>query len=166
MKRGYRGRVVVTNGNYFPVSIAAMWGELTRDDVNAMGRHYRLMHERNHRFASFVDSRHSFVPSAPMRRALADMSNEFEQASKKNGVCVTVVIDSKVLIGVLTAVRWFVKPAVELRYFNTAIASVAHIGQRFAAEGIAMAPGTAEFLARLDTATEDMLPSFSDGRSE
>ncbi|HEY4223316.1 MAG TPA: hypothetical protein VGO62_18285, partial [Myxococcota bacterium] len=71
---------------------------------------------------------------------------------ERDGVCVALVLDNKVLIGVLTAVRWFLKTHVEMRYFNTALQAFAWIEELMAAEHLEMKAGTREALLRLDAA--------------
>jgi hypothetical protein len=152
--------VIVATSAHFPVSMAAEWDDLTRDDIEAMRRNYTELHARGQRFAIFVDARRANVPSAPMRRALADMSNTFEAQSKKNAVCTAVVLNSPIMIGVLTAVQWFLKSEMELKYFARSVDAVAFIGEKLRAEGIAMPESAMRFAKKLDAATADQLPAL------
>src|SRR5438445_9871065 len=95
--------MILLTGAHFPVSMIALYGDITLADVDAMRAFYRDMHARQSRFAVFSDSRHCRAPSASIRRALTEMSNEFDEQSKKNAVCTAIVMDSPLLIGVLTA---------------------------------------------------------------
>jgi hypothetical protein len=142
--------------------MAAEWDDLTLDDIEAMRRHYTELHERGKRFAIFVDARRANVPSAPMRRALAEMSNTFEAQSKKNAVCTAVVLNSPIMVGVLTAVQWFLKSEMELKYFARAVDAVSFIATKFAAEGIVMPEGAVRFAKKLDAVSVKDLPALFD----
>ena len=147
--------VIATNASHLPVSLVAMWGDATLADVEAMRRFYDACHAQERRFATLVDSRRSAVPSVAVRRALADMSNDFAERAKKHTVCVAVILDSKVLIGVLTAVRWFMRDNAELHYFPTAKDGLAWIEVRLARESLPVPPAARALVARLDS-TDDV----------
>ncbi|MDP2343006.1 MAG: hypothetical protein Q8O67_18765 [Deltaproteobacteria bacterium] len=143
--------MLATNLHHLPISFVAMWGTVTEDDVEGMRRYYDECHRKGGRFVSLVDSRRSSVPTAPIRRALTDMSNTFHERSVRNTVCVAVVLDSKVLIGVLSALRWFLKTDADLRYFPTAAEALAWGAERLAAEKLTVPAGAGAVVAWLDS---------------
>jgi hypothetical protein len=155
--------MIATTDVHFPVSMAAEWGDLTLDDIEVMRGHYAELHTRGKRFAIFVDARRANVPSAPMRRALAEMSNTFEADSKKNAVCTAVVLNSQIMVGVLTAVQWFLRSEMELKYFARAVDALAFIGEKFRAERLAMPEGAMRLAKKLDAASADQLPALFSG---
>ena len=152
----YRGRVIATNVKHLPLSIVALWGVLTLDDVEVMRQYYEVCHGRGGRFVSLVDARRSQAPGATIRRALADMSNTFEQQAARNTVCVVVVLDSKLLIGVLTALRWFLKTDADLRYFPTAADALASAEERLKAESLSVPLGARALIEKLDGDNVDL----------
>src|SRR5688572_13764988 len=99
-------RVIVTSLRHVPLVVTVMWNETTLTDVEHMATCYRNAHRENRRLAFLVDSRRVSAPGAPVRRALADMTNELGDVAKRNTIGTVVVMDSAILIGALTAVRW------------------------------------------------------------
>ena len=142
--------------------VTLIWGEVTLDDVESLRLASAAMHAKNQRWAMLVDARNAQAPSSKVRRALADMSNTFQDETKRNSICVAVVFESSILIGVLTAVRWFLKTDVELRYFKTPTEAMVWVDEKCKAENLRLNAGAMSFMKKLDTATMSDVPSFGD----
>jgi hypothetical protein len=155
---------IIVSRRFAPaVAVAAMWGDTTLEDVDVMRHHYRAFHAQGHRFVTFVDARRANVPGSAVRRAVADMSNEFVEDSKKNSMGVIIVLDSKLLVGVLTAIRWFLRTDVtQQEWFASATACRPRIEELLTAEKLAFPEGLVPFLKKLDAAEEKDLPAFGD----
>jgi hypothetical protein len=153
--------MLVTNGAHFPIAFAILHGEVSHDDVEALRAFYEMLHARNERFATLIDARHVKVPGAAVRRALADMSNDFGPVAKKNTVTVTVVIDSQIVVGALQAIRWFLKTDVELQYQTTPLKALAYVEKKLAAENIKVPDSARTFVKRLEGAMSSDYGSFA-----
>ncbi len=146
--------MIVTNAAHLPVALVLFSGDVTLDDVAAMARFYDRVHARGSRFATLVDARRARAPSPAVRRAMADVSNKFGERSRKNLVTVSVVLDSKLLVGALTAVRWFLKDPVDMHYFDSAAGGLAAIAEALAGEELTMTPASRALLGNLDGAVD------------
>jgi hypothetical protein len=153
--------MLVTNGAHFPIAFAILHGEVSLDDVEALGAFYEVLHARDERFATLIDARHVKVPPASVRRALADMSNRFGARAKKNTVTVAIVIDSQIVVGALQAIRWFLKTDVEMQYQTTPTKALAYVEQKLALEKIAVPDSARAFVKRLDGATQGEYGNFA-----
>ena len=154
--------MITTNKSHLPVAVVVLSGEMNLEDVETLRRFYTAVHERGQRFATIVDARRvRGTPSSPVRRALGELTNDFQDRSKRNLVGVATVLNSKILIGALTAIRWFIREEVgELRYFDTAAAALVWIDAKLGAERQALPAPSRGFIERLDG--DDDVATFGD----
>lgn len=146
--------VLKVSASHLPVSFAILWGDVSLDEVAAMEQFYESLYARGQRFGAVVDARRARVPASPVRRAMADMSNRMEPRSKKLSIGTSTVLDSKILVAALQAVRWFIRAEVSLVYHSAARDSVEWMGTLLAAENLTL-PSSARTLAgQLDEARD------------
>lgn len=110
-----------------PLLIVKLEGKLTMDDVAVQRDSYQRRHERAEAFGLIVDSRAVELPTAEIRSALANLSNDFGDATKRDCIGVAVVVDSKLAVGALTAIKWFIRSPVDLTYHTSAALALAHL---------------------------------------
>ena len=147
--------MISTCASHLPVAVVAAWDDLTLDDVEAMRKFYSRCHATGLRFISVVDARRCNAPAAPIRRALADMTNAFEPEVRGRSIGTAVILDSAVLIGVLTALRWFIKGnSGELRYFPSAREAVVWAEAQLKAEHLSVPVAGRALVTRLDGAVD------------
>jgi hypothetical protein len=145
--------MLVTDSAHAPIALLRMSGDVTTDDVAKMRVFYQGWHARKQRFATIVDSRTVSPPGSAIRRALSELTNDFEELRKLNTVAVAVVLDSKILIGALTAIRWFINDKQgELRYFPTAQEALEWLEPLLAREGLGVDPTARDAVTALDAA--------------
>lgn len=78
------------------------------------------------------------------------MGNEFSELDAKNTVAVALLLDSPVLVGVLTAIQWFLRTKSPLKSFAAPADALAWIGALLQRESLAVPAGAADALAALD----------------
>ena len=110
-----------------PLLIVTLEGKVTLDDVAVQRDAYQRRHDRSEAFGLMVDARNIELPNAEIRSALANLSNDFGEATKRDCIGVTVVIESKLAVGALTAIKWFIKSPVDLTYHTSAALALTHL---------------------------------------
>ena len=141
--------MIVTSEEHLPLSLVTLAGDLTKDDVDALGAYYRSLHARGQRYASLLDVRRVAVPNAAIRRAFADMSNGFAGEDEKHTVCVALLLDSVVLVGVVRAVQWFLRTKTDLRSFSSTAEVYGYLSDKLAKEGLVIPPGARAAIEKL-----------------
>jgi hypothetical protein len=137
---------------HMPISFVVIYGEVRSEDIDEMRAHYLAIHASGVRLAVVTDARRAHVPSATMRRAMADLTNELEVQTKRNTVCSCVVLDNTLLVGVLTAIRRFVRGELDIRYFARAVDALAYVAGKFRDESLAVPEGALVLAKKLDLA--------------
>ena len=145
-----------------PLVLTVMWDETTLDDVEKMRSAYEAVHAEGRRTAFLVDSRRVRAPSPSVRRALADMTNGFAEAAHKNTIGTVVVLDSAILVGAMTAVRWFIRHDSPLDYTKTAVVALQSLASRASAEHVVFPPEVKAVAEALDRAKTEDLPAFGE----
>ena len=109
----------------FPLTYAFTWRESTLEDVAITEEKLSAIHLRNQKMVQIFDLRDSTLPNSAVRKALADMSNRFEERVKKNVVVSVIVVNSKIAAGGMTALRWATGGWLKLRVCASAEAALA-----------------------------------------
>lgn len=112
------------------------------DDVQRLRDFYRGVHARGQRFATLLDGRGSSAPNAAIRKALADMANEFAEVDAKNMITVAMLLDSTVLVGVARAITWLLKTTSVPRCFTSPTDAFRFVSLNLEKEGLTMPAGT------------------------
>ena len=139
---------------HLPISVAAVWGDVDLDDLVAMERYYSSIYDLEKRFCSLVDARRARVPASPVRREMAEMSNRLAVRSTRLSIATSTVLDSQILVGALTAVRWFIRSEVTLVYHSSGVESLEFLTARAVAEGLAVPPAARDLVMKLDAAKD------------
>ena len=134
---------------HFPVVVQAIMGTCGLVDVDGLARLSAAAHARGQRFAIISDTRAASVPDAATRRALADLAARF-RGEQHHLIANILILDSAILAGALTAVRWFIDPDNMPRVVRSARDAVDVIGPLFAREGLTVAPGPRALLESMD----------------
>ena len=75
----------------------------------------------------------------------------------------TTLLVLSFLVGAMTAVRWFLKDEMELRYLASATEGMRYASDKLRAENIAVPDGALEFAKKLDVAKIDQLAALFTG---
>ena len=141
--------MIVTSDEHLPLSLVTLEGDLTKDDVDALGAYYRSLHARAQRYATLIVVRRVAVPTAEIRRAFADMTNGFAGEDEKHTVCVALLLDSVVLVGALRAVQWFLRTKTEMRSFSSTVDGYGYLSDKLGKEGLVIPPGARAAIEKL-----------------
>ena len=136
----------------FPFVIAVVGGDIVEADIREMAARYGALHERGERFYLAQEVRQVNLPTAPMRRQLADLNTEFRARIEKNVIAIGVIVPSRVVSAALTAVYWVSKEAAPTQFFPTAAQLVAHARMVCAAEKVSLPPHADTVARTLDGA--------------
>ncbi|MCC7072696.1 MAG: hypothetical protein IT383_15310 [Deltaproteobacteria bacterium] len=139
----------------FPFVISVVSGEITDADVDEMRHRYALLHQRKRRFFLAQEARQVSIPSAAMRRRLAELNSEFRELIRQHIIGIDIVVPSRVVSAAMTAVYWVSKEAAPTRFFPSAAAMAAHARQVCAAEQVMLPPAVDDVARVLDDAWRD-----------
>lgn len=139
----------------FPFVIAVVSGEITEADVTEMARRYTALHARGRRFYLAQEVRQVSLPSAPMRRRLAELNTEFGDRIAKNIVGIGIVVPSRIVSAAMTAIYWVSKEASPTHFFPSAAALAEHARRTCAAEKVVLPTALESIASALDGAWRD-----------
>lgn len=136
----------------FPFVFAVVSGDITDADVDEMYRRYEVLHLRQQRFYLAQEVRQVKIPSAAMRKRLAELNTEFGERIAKNIIGIGIVVPSRVVSAAMTAIYWVSKEAAPTRIFPSATAMADHARKACAAENLHLPPVLETMATTLDTA--------------
>lgn len=135
---------------HFPLVMALVDGELTREDIAVMREAYARLHERKQRFFLCQETRTVQLPSALIRKELARLNDDFAERIRANVVGIGVIVAGKVYAGALRAIFWLSKEAAPMAVETTAAAMLRVVEQSCAAEHIVLPASLRGFMTALD----------------
>lgn len=135
---------------FFPLVIHRIRGAVTNDDVVAIRAFYAGIHARKQPFIHLVDGRTAERPDATVRTQLADIAKTTLAETKALQIANAIVLDGRLTVGVMTALRWAVPAPVPEKYFGTVHEAMAWLEGHAAARGIKLTAEARAYVARLD----------------
>lgn len=139
----------------FPFVFAVVSGDITDADIDEMARRYAALHQRKQRFYLVQEVRQVKIPSAAMRKRLADLNTEFGERIAKNIVGIGIIVPSRVVSAAMTAIYWVSKEAAPTRFFPSAAAMAEHARQACAKERLQLPPALETVAGSLDAAWQE-----------
>jgi hypothetical protein len=118
-----------------PLVIVSLTGDISIADVGVQRELYQRVHGGAQRFALIVDVRRVHLPSKSTIRALGDLANEFGDATKRDIVCIGVIL-GRALAAAAQAVRFLVRPEVDIVYFPRARDAFVYARAKARREGV------------------------------
>lgn len=119
-----------------PLVVVSLSEDITVEDVGVQRALYTAVHGRQERFALIVDVRRVKLPSRLTIHALGELSREFGEATKRDMICVGVILAGRALAAAAQAVRFVVRPDIDMVYFPRARDAFAYARAKARREGI------------------------------
>lgn len=101
--------------------------EISLEDADGLMNLIHGVWSSGRRYSVFLDARGVSPPSARVRRRLGDQIGTDDDVRQDRGQHVSLVLTSKVLRGVLTAIQWFLPRAVKIASWASAVDAVDHL---------------------------------------
>ncbi len=143
---------------YFPLVIHIERGVVTEADVDAMRGFYRTVHERAAPYLHLVDGRGATMPSSVVRKQLSDFALQTMALTRQYQIANAITLDSRVGLGVMTALRWVVPAPVPEKYFSAIADAFAWLEVQGAAHGVTVLAARAH-IAELHGAGRATIPT-------
>lgn len=112
---------------------------VTDEDVRSFVDEQRAMLHRKEPHVVITDARKARVISPAQRKMLVDWLTEAEPLNKRYTLAMSIVIDSAIVRGALTAVMWMKEPPVPIKTYGSLREAGDHVLGVLRARGIAMA---------------------------
>ena len=104
-------------------------GELSMADADEVMSCFDEAYRSGQRYAVLLDGRGVASPTPDVRRRLSESPGTAEEIAADRGQHTVVILDSSILRGVLTAIRWFLPKAVQLRAASDAAEACVLLGK-------------------------------------
>lgn len=130
-----------------PICLLVTRRTLTADDAPGVFEYYRSLCRRKIRFVAVSDVRASLsMPDARTRQRFAEEAARFATDAAAWSLGASVVVDSPLIRGALTAIEWLYRPARPTRYFSDFNEAIAWAGALLQARNVALTPAIRSFL--------------------
>ena len=136
----------------WPLVVALVHGELTDTDVEEMISVYERIHAREERFFLVQETRTAKLPTAVMRKKLADMNTRFAADIERHVIGVGVIVSSVIASGVLSAIFWVTQKQTKIFSATSGEETLRRASELCNKEDVVLPPDAARFLRDLDAA--------------